>query len=232
MPRPSRTPAPWTCGPCWHGVPNQATGTAGGLIDEKIRDEAAAVLDALGLTVSDTFGVPATARKGGAAQSQAEGPTFGVPAAAAAVYVDAASVLVRPEVARAQLDAERARSAEASGTEAGVAGAGTGTGTGLAGSGEASGRPPPADGIGPVGRPVDPPPPRRFFGTVRLDPGRAGRDMGTVAEEVLQHLTTLPGAEVEVSVEISAKVPEGSGRGDRQPADTGNAPSERRWLAR
>ena len=36
--------------------------------------------------------------------------------------------------------------------------------------------------------------------------------MGTVTEEVLQHLTTLPGAEVEVSVEISAKVPAGVSR--------------------
>ena len=55
-------------------------------------------------------------------------------------------------------------------------------------------------------------PPRRFFGAIRLDPDRAGRGMGTVAEEVLQHLTTLPGAEVEVSVEISAKVPDGVSR--------------------
>ena len=158
-----------------------------------------------------TFGVPVAARTGGAAQDQAEGLTFDVPVAAA-VYVDAASVLVRPEAARAQLEAERARSVEASGTEAGVVGAGTGTGTGLAGSGETPGRPLPADGTGPVGRPVEPPPPRRFFGTVRLDPDRAGRDMGTVTEEVLQHLTTLPGAEVEVSVEISAKVPAGVSR--------------------
>ena len=180
-----------------------------------------------------TIGVPAAARTGGAAQDQAEGlafdvpaavrnaaqdraegPTFGVPAAAA-VYVDAASVLVRPEAARTQLEAERAQSAAASGTEAGMAGAGTGlagSGTGPVGSGEVSGRPPPADGTGSVGRPVEPPPPRRFFGTVRLDPDRAGRDMGTVTEEVLQHLTTLPGAEVEVSVEISAKVPDGVGR--------------------
>ena len=59
---------------------------------------------------------------------------------------------------------------------------------------------------------AEPHPPRRFFGAIRLDPDRAGRDMGTVAEEVLQHLTTLPGAEVEVSVEISAKVPDGVNR--------------------
>ena len=36
--------------------------------------------------------------------------------------------------------------------------------------------------------------------------------MGTVAEEVLQHLTALPGAEVEVSVEISSKIPAGVSR--------------------
>ena len=51
--------------------------------------------------------------------------------------------------------------------------------------------------------------PRRFFGTIRLDPIRAGRDMSVVTEEVVQHLSALPGAEVEVSVEISATVPDG-----------------------
>ena len=80
-------------------------------------------------------------------------------------------------------------------------GAGTGPGTGT-GSGAGTGAVLDTGAAG--SRPL-----RRFFGTVRLDPDRAGRDMGTVAEEVLQHLTTLPGAEVEVSVEISAKVPAG-----------------------
>ena len=175
----------------------------------RLRDESVFTTSIRAGLASDDYFAYATSVS---AQGRYEGLTFGVPAAAAAVYVDAASVLVRPEAARAQLEAERARSAEASGTEAGAAGAGTGTGAGLAGSGEVSGRPPPVDGTGPVGRPVEPPPPRRFFGTVRLDPDRAGRDMGTVTEEVLQHLTTLPGAEVEVSVEISAKVPAGVGR--------------------
>ena len=40
--------------------------------------------------------------------------------------------------------------------------------------------------------------PRQFFGTVAIDPDRAGRDMGDVTEEVLQNLTTLPGARVRV----------------------------------
>ena len=66
---------------------------------------------------------------------------------------------------------------------------------------------------------VDPPPPptelpaekrtRRFFGSVALDPDRTSRDAGRIAEEVLQHLTTLPGAKVEVTLEIHAELPDG-----------------------
>jgi hypothetical protein len=33
--------------------------------------------------------------------------------------------------------------------------------------------------------------------------------MGRIAEEVLQHLTTLPGSKVSVTVEITAEVPTG-----------------------
>ena len=174
----------------------------------RLRDESVLVASIqAGVASGDYFGYATSV----SAHGRYEGLTFGAPAAAA-IYVDAASVFVRPEAARAQLEAERMQPAAASGAEAGAADAEAKTGTGLAGSGEASGRPPPAAAAGPAGRPVEPPPPRRFFATVRLDPDRAGRDMGTVAEEVLQHLTILPGAEVEVSVEISAKVPDGVGQ--------------------
>ncbi len=179
-----------------------------------------------GVASGDFFGYAASV----SAQGRYEGLIFGVPAvAAAAVCVDAESVLVRPEAARAQIEEERRRSA-AAGMEAG-AGAATLAGTPAGGAEGESGQPPRANGTrsgigadagsgagaGPGGAKLDtgiaePRPPRRFFGTVRLDPDRAGRDMGTVAEEVLQHLTTLPGAEVEVSVEISAKVPDGVSR--------------------
>ena len=50
---------------------------------------------------------------------------------------------------------------------------------------------------------------RRFFGSVRLDSARAARDFGKVAEEVLDHLTTLPKAKVTVTVDIQAEVPDG-----------------------
>ena len=50
---------------------------------------------------------------------------------------------------------------------------------------------------------------RRFYGSVDLNAARAARDFGKVAEEVLDHLTTLPKARVTVAVEIQAEVPGG-----------------------
>ena len=114
----------------------------------------------------------------------------------AAVYLDAASVLVKPDVARAQREAE----------EASTEGSPDGDGTSPAAR-EAGSTPGSSDaGDTPV---IERRSPRRFFGTIRLDPIRAGRDMSVVTEEVVQHLSALPGAEVEVSVEISATVPDG-----------------------
>ena len=52
--------------------------------------------------------------------------------------------------------------------------------------------------------------PRRFYGSVALDATRLGRDAGRIAEEVVQHLSGLVKAEVEVTLEISAKIPDGA----------------------
>ena len=54
-----------------------------------------------------------------------------------------------------------------------------------------------------------PRPPTVFIGSVRLNDQRIGRDAGRIAEEVIQHLSTLPGAEVEVTMEIKVHVPGG-----------------------
>jgi len=51
--------------------------------------------------------------------------------------------------------------------------------------------------------------PRRFHGTVSLDPNRAGRDASRVAEEVIAHLTALVGANVRVTLEIEADIADG-----------------------
>jgi hypothetical protein len=44
---------------------------------------------------------------------------------------------------------------------------------------------------------------------VDLNPQRVNREMGLIVEEVIERLTGLVGCEVEISLEISAKLPEG-----------------------
>jgi len=52
--------------------------------------------------------------------------------------------------------------------------------------------------------------PTRFHGAVSLDPTRLARDAGRVAEEILAHLVSLRDSEVEVDLEIRARIPEGA----------------------
>jgi len=98
---------------------------------------------------------------------------------------ESAALLVKPAVARRQMDAE---------TPA----------------------PPPGPGPGPGPRqgpaPSPQPPERRlqrFHGTVSLDPARVGRDASRIAEEVIAHLAGQVGAEVTVTLEIEARLPDG-----------------------
>nr|PZN60295.1 MAG: hypothetical protein DIU62_14770 [Pseudomonadota bacterium] len=100
--------------------------------------------------------------------------------------------MVKPEVALKQFDAEAVPVAP-----------GMPAGSGAAGARPAHG-PAPADIVT-----TPAPNPTRFHGTVRLDPARVGRDAARVAEEVLSHLTGLVGADVDVSLEITAHVPGG-----------------------
>ncbi len=51
--------------------------------------------------------------------------------------------------------------------------------------------------------------PRRYHGSVRLDPTRVGRDAGRVADEVIAHLAGLVGSSVTVTLEIQADIPNG-----------------------
>jgi hypothetical protein len=55
----------------------------------------------------------------------------------------------------------------------------------------------------------DPPQLKRFYGSVTLPASRLGRDAGQIAEEVVQHLALLKGADVEITFEIHARIPEG-----------------------
>ena len=61
----------------------------------------------------------------------------------------------------------------------------------------------------PTPGPATLPRPRRFHGTVTLDPERAGRDASKVADEVITHLVGLIGSSVRVTLEIDAEIPTG-----------------------
>lgn len=51
---------------------------------------------------------------------------------------------------------------------------------------------------------------RRFYGSVDLDPLRASRDAATLVDEILRHLAALPDAEIRVTLEIQAHIPDGA----------------------
>ena len=68
---------------------------------------------------------------------------------------------------------------------------------------------PPVSTTHPPG-PAQPPKPKRYHGTVVLDPARVGRDAGRIADEVVTHLVGLVGSTVRVTLEIDAEIPEGT----------------------
>jgi hypothetical protein len=55
----------------------------------------------------------------------------------------------------------------------------------------------------------EPPATTRYYGRVDLNPQRVNREMGLIVEEVIERLTSLVECEVTISLEISAKLPEG-----------------------
>jgi len=115
------------------------------------------------------------------------------------VTADCMGLLVKPKKARQQLEAEVPSTKGGSTTGASDDGSTTTGGTGGTGDVEGSGDTPPAPQL-----------PRRFHGAVQLDPTRVGRDAGKIAEEVIAHLTGQVGAEVSVTLEIEAMLPDGA----------------------
>jgi hypothetical protein len=112
---------------------------------------------------------------------------------------DAPGLLVKPDIARKQMEAEKPQS---------PAGAPP---SGPPGGDEAA--PVPGQGTGATEPPAVPPPaaqPKRFHGTVTLDATRVGRDAGRIAEEVISHLSGLVGATVTVTLEVEAVIPSGA----------------------
>jgi predicted AAA+ superfamily ATPase len=117
------------------------------------------------------------------------------------VTMSSDSVVVKADVANEQVR-RRAAEAAAAGTTSPSGGASVGTTT--------TGGSPPPPPPPPKPGPSQPTLPRRFHGTVLLDPARVGRDAGRIAEEVIQHLETLKGSRVRVTLEITAEIPNGA----------------------
>ncbi len=110
---------------------------------------------------------------------------------------DSPGLVVRGDVARARLDADRVNVPAGEGGVVHRTGVGGATTT-LPGTTQP----------GPTGPAAALP--KRFHGTVTLDATRVGRDASRVADEVIAHLTGLVGAEVSVTLEIEAQIPAGA----------------------
>jgi hypothetical protein len=113
---------------------------------------------------------------------------------------DSAGLLVKPELARRQMAAETPAVAPG-----GALGAEAGAG-GVAGVSDVTH----PGSTGALPAVVAAARPRRFHGTVQLDPTRVGRDASRIADEVIAYLAGQVGAEITVTLEIEAALPDGA----------------------
>ncbi|SBO44248.1 DUF499 domain-containing protein [Cyanobium sp. NIES-981] len=117
------------------------------------------------------------------------------------------TLLVKDEVAQVQIQAETKAAAEAGAAAAIGYTPDTPPSTAPVGGVSVS----PGMGVAP---PPPPPPlkpslPTTYTASLKLDPVKAGLQMGQFLDEVMSHLQALPGAEIEMSLEVQARVPNG-----------------------
>ena len=112
------------------------------------------------------------------------------------VVIGNASLIVRPDIAEAHRPPPR-----------------DSTGDLNDGSPSSGGTETPEDGVGAedVGQQTETKP-TRFIGTVMISSDRPARDIHQIVEAVVEQLTTLPGSEVTLKLEIDAEVPSGLDR--------------------
>ncbi len=113
------------------------------------------------------------------------------------VQLNANSVVVKPEIASAQIQKDTAPPP--------TTGGGTGTTGGTDGTGGGTGKGTGAGGVKPK-----PPALRRFHGSAKIDATRLSRDVDAIASSVVQHLAGLLDAKVTITVEIEAEIPSGA----------------------
>ena len=124
-----------------------------------------------------------------------------------AVQMNANSVVVKPDIAAAQIEMESAPpvAATSGGASAGAATGTSTTGAQPTGTDEETGKD--------TGTAVDKPKApllRRFHGSAKIDSTRLSRDVDQIASAVVQHLSGLLDAKVTITVEIEAEIPSGA----------------------
>lgn len=115
----------------------------------------------------------------------------------AAVVIDGESVIIKPGVAEAHRPVQKE-------VETPPAGGPVGPGVG------------PSPTPQPEGTPDAPPAekkPTRFLGTVMISSERPAREIHQIVEAIVEQLTTIPGSEVTLKLEIDAEVPSGMDKG-------------------
>ncbi|WP_375567494.1 DUF499 domain-containing protein [Oceaniradius stylonematis] len=115
------------------------------------------------------------------------------------VVIDRDSVIVKPDVAEAHRPAPATEMKESAGVGTGSVTLGTGTGPD-----ERSGHE--------IGAEEREKLPTRFVGTVMISPDRPARDIHQIVEAIVEQLTTVPGSDVSLKLEIDAEVPRGLDR--------------------
>ena len=124
------------------------------------------------------------------------------------LFIDETStgLIVMPDVAQRQMDRETVVDPPDTGTNDGT---GTGEGTGSDGETESVDATGTKEGTGKDGDTYTAKA-KRYHGSVTLDPTRAGRDASQIADEVISHLSGLTGANVRLTLEIEADIPDGA----------------------
>src|SRR5579875_2724670 len=125
---------------------------------------------------------------------------------ALSVDIDSPGLLVKPEVARRQLEAEAAKNQAASQTTSASGDKASASTIAVSGTSSSARSATCASLTEAPAQPLL----KRFYATVSLDSARVGRDAGRIAEEVIAHLAGRPGANVSVTLEIEATLPDGA----------------------
>jgi hypothetical protein len=115
-----------------------------------------------------------------------------------AVVADGRSVIVKPDVARAQIDKETSASKESPGEATEIGPGGELFGSASVGAGAKPGAATPSLR------------PTRFHASITVDPTRLGRDAATISAEIVQHLAAKLGTRVEIVIDIDAHIPDGA----------------------